>query len=377
MTPIATAIFLGSFEPGGTERQMIELVRRLDRARWAVHIACFRAQGAWFPRAAEAAASVAEFPIGGFGRRDTLVQAWAFARWCRQQRIAIVHTTELYSNIFALPAAGCAGVPVRIANRREINPDKTVGHIALQRAAYSFAHAVVANSRAAADRLRFERVPTRKVAVIPNGLDVEAWPSGMPPRAPRRVVCVANLRPEKGQDVLIDAAAHVLRRFPDAQFELVGDGPERRRLQTRAEDRGVAGAFTFLGHREDVADRLAASHLFVLPSRSDAFPNGVLEAMAAGLPIVATSVGGIVELIDDRRTGLLTPAGDAVALADRLCTLMADSAFAGRLGRAARGVAESRYSFGRMVNAFESLYLGELTRRRSGVGAPRRTLAES
>src|SRR5262249_44807257 len=130
--PVPIAIVMTSFEPGGTERQMIELVRRLDRARFTVHIACFRGQGAWFGRAAEAAASVAEFPVTSFRCPNAAHHLWRFARWCRAQRIALVHTTELYSNIFGLPGAWLAQVRVRIGNRREINPDKSRAQIALQ-----------------------------------------------------------------------------------------------------------------------------------------------------------------------------------------------------------------------------------------------------
>ncbi|HMD35949.1 MAG TPA: glycosyltransferase, partial [Vicinamibacterales bacterium] len=152
-------------------------------------------------------------------------------------------------------------------------------------------------------------------------------------------------------------------RFPDAAFEIVGAGPERDALVARAESRGVLEAFSFLGHRDDVPALLAAADIFVLPSRSEAFPNAVLEAMAAGLPIVASSVGGILELVDDGRTGLLAPAGDPRALADRITTLMADAAFAASLGAAARAEAASRYSFDRMVASFDALYSSELTRR--------------
>lgn len=352
-----------SFEPGGTERQMIELLRRLDRNRWAVHVACFRAAGTWFNRVAEVAASVAEFPVTTFRSPAAARHMWAFARWCREKRIAIVHTTELYSNIFGLPGAALANVPVRIGNRREINPDKSASQIAMQRAAYGVAHKIVANSRAAADRLLSERVPARKVAVVSNGLDFDQYE---PPHARpklRKVVAVANLRPEKGHDVLMDAAVEVLRRYPDAQFELVGGGPGLQPLLARAEARGMLHAFTFLGHRDDVPARLADADIFALPSRSEAFPNAVLEAMATGLPIVASGVGGILELIDEGKTGLLVPPGDAHALADRLCRLMNDPAFASRLGGAARAEAHARYSFDRMVAAFELLYLTELTRR--------------
>jgi glycosyltransferase involved in cell wall biosynthesis len=360
---IPIAVVMTSFAPGGTERQMTELVRRLDRHRWAVHLACFHARGAWFSRVAEVASSVAEFPVTSFRGLDAARHMYAFARWCREQQIAIVHTTELYANIFGLPAAALGRVPVRIGNRREINPDKSTGQIAMQRAAYAVAHKVVANSRAAAERLRLEGVPARKVAVIANGLDATRYQPRSPRPMLRKDVVVANLRPEKGHDVLIDSAVDVLRRFPDARFELVGGGPEHDRLRAHAAARHVLYAFTFLGHRDDVAARMADGDIFVLPSRSEAFPNAVLEAMATGLPIVASGVGGILELVADGVTGLLVPPGDAPSLADRLCHLMNDPALGSRLGDAGRAEALARYSFDRMVTAFESLYVTELTRR--------------
>jgi glycosyltransferase involved in cell wall biosynthesis len=370
-TPLPVAVLMTSFEPGGTERQMIELVRRLDRARWTVHVACFRAGGAWLSRVAAAAASIAEFPITTFRKPTALQQMWAFARWCRARRIAVVHTADLYANVFGLPGAALAGVPVRVGNRREINPDKTASQIALQRAAYGCAHKVVANSRAVAHRLLAERVPMRKIAVIPNGLDPDLFSAPRAPSRRRRIVVVANLRPEKGHDVLIDAAPEILRRFPDALFEVVGDGPMLPSLVERAGDRGVLHAFTFSGFSEDVAARLAAADLFVLPSRSEALPNAVLEAAAAGLPIVASDVGGIGELVDHERTGLLVEPGDPRALGEQICRLLGDAALATRIAAAARACVRARYSFDRMVAAFEALYQSELTRRGlSAAGGP-------
>jgi glycosyltransferase involved in cell wall biosynthesis len=311
----------------------------------------------------ESAASVTEFPLKSFSRPDTMRQAWAFMRWCRDRGIVIVHTADLYANIFALPAAAFAHVPVRIANRREINPDKSLGQIVMQRGAYECAHKIVANSRAAADRLRREGVPARKVATISNGVDRQIFvPHPARPKL-RRVVVVANLRPEKRHDVLIDAAPEVLRHFPDARFEIVGGGPELRSLQGRTVDQGVAHAFAFVGHDEEVATRLRTADIFVLPSESEAFPNAVLEAMSAGLPIVASGVGGMLELIDDHRTGLLVPPGDPNALARGICRLMADQPLGTRLGEAASHEVRGRYSFDRMTAAFEALYLAELARR--------------
>jgi glycosyltransferase involved in cell wall biosynthesis len=357
-TPVA--IVMTSFEPGGTERQMIELVGRLNPSRWAVHLACFHARGAWFPRVAGRVKSVATFPVTSFARPDVLRHLCDFSRWCRAEKIAIVHTTELYSNIFALPGAAFAGVRARIGSRRGMNNDRSAAHLALQRAAYRCAHLVVANSQAAAARLTLERVPDEKVAVIPNGLDLSVFKGRTYDRLPRRVAMVANLRAGKGHDVLIEASVEILRSVPDATFELIGDGAERGRLERQAEARGVLGAFTFAGHQENVAARLAEADLFVLPSRSEAFPNAVLEGMGAGLPIVASDVGGIPEIISHEATGLLVPPGDAAALARSVVRLMRMPALASRLGRAARADAEQRFSFDRMVGAFETCYAAAL-----------------
>ncbi len=365
--PVPIAFVLSSCDAGGTERQMIELLRRLDRSRWEVHAACLHASGRWLARVADAAASVREFPFPGFGHPHVLSQTLAFIRWCRERGIAVVHTVDTSANIFALPAAAAAGVPVRIANRRELLPERTCGQIVAQRAAYQFAHKIVANCRAAADRLRTERVPARRIATVPNGVDSRAFAIPRTPRPLRRVAVVANLEPRKGHDVLIDAAPEVLRHCPDARFEIVGDGPERASLEARAGAQGVARAFAFTGHVEDVARRLHDADIFVLPSRTEAFPNAVLEAMCAALPIVASDVGGVHELIDDGHTGLLVPPGDPRALAHAVCRLLTDRALGERLGAsAARGA--QRYSFSRMTSSFELLYLAELHRRGAALG---------
>lgn len=362
MSATATPIgfLFSSFEPGGTERQMSELVRRLDPARWQVHVGCFRAEGAWLDRVREVA-PVTDFHIRSLRRAETLDRARAFARWCRERKIAVLHTADCPSNIFGLPAAAFARVPVRIANRRDVNPGRSAHELVAQRIGYAFAHRVVANCGAAADRLRLERVPSRKISIVPNGLDFEAYAPLAPRARVRCVATVANLRAEKGHDVLLEAAAIVVRQFPDARFDIVGAGPELGALRARAEALGLGSAACFLGHCEDVPARLAAADLFVLPSRSEAFPNAVLEAMAIGLPAIASSVGGMPEVIEHQRSGVLVPPGDPVALACEISRLMADPARAAQIGAAARAQARN-FSFTRMVTAFEHVYLTARTR---------------
>jgi glycosyltransferase involved in cell wall biosynthesis len=357
---VPVAIFLTSFDAGGTERQMIELACRLDRRRWHVHVACFRATGAWLDRAASSGASITTFPVPSLRRPAVINHVRAFVRWCREHRIALMHTGQLYPNIFGLPAAALAGVPVRISNRRDLVAGKTLAQRAAQRVAERFAHRIIANSEAAAACVRAEGIPAHRVTVIRNGVDANGFTPVLHPVRPRRVVTIANLQPVKGHDVMIDAAPLVLRHFPDATFRLVGDGPLLGGLTARAKDRGVDQSLTFVGHRDDVAGQLAASDIFVLPSRSESLPNAVLEAMAAGLPVIATAVGGIGEILEDGRTGLLVAPSDPTALADRICQLMAAPALAQALGMRARAEVTERYSSPRMVAAFDEVYRTEL-----------------
>lgn len=363
-SPIPIAIVVTSFEPGGTERQMTELIRRLDPRRFRVHVGCFRKTGSWLPAVEEAAAEVAQFRLRSFKSPASMATLGDFAGWLRSRAIAVVQSCDLYANVFALPGAALAQVPVRIGSRRELAPpDKTRAHLMAQRFAYRVAHRVVANSSAGADRLRDEGVPDAKILVISNGIDLSHFAAPQPRTRRRVVATIANLRPEKGHDVLLRAAALVRGRVPDARFRVIGDGPLRATLHRLAHELGVQDMVEFLGHREDISALLQASDLYAFPSRTEAFPNGLVEGMAAGLPVVATGVGGMLELVEDRRNGLLVPVGDERTLAHSLIELMTDAPLADNLAAAARQTIEARYAFDRMVGAFSDLYISELTTR--------------
>jgi L-malate glycosyltransferase len=358
--PVDVALLLTSFAIGGTERQMVELARRLDPSRFRVHVACFHQRGGLLDDM-PSRIPIREFPVRGFANLAAVGQLLAFASWCRSIDAAIVHTCDLYANIFGLPGAALAGVPVRIANRREIlTGDKSPAKLRAQRLAYRAAHAVVANSSAARDQLEREGVPADRLRLIANGLDAARFAPATPRPHIRRIVMVANLRPEKGQDTLLAAAPRILERYPDASFTFVGEGPRRGALETLTRALGVTERVRFLGESRDVAPILAGHDLFVLPSRSEAFPNALIEAMATALPVVATDVGGIPEVVRPGINGRLVPPDDAGALADAVLGLMDDPAAAAALGRAARADILRHYTIDRMVERFEQLYLAEI-----------------
>jgi glycosyltransferase involved in cell wall biosynthesis len=216
---------------------------------------------------------------------------------------------------------------------------------------------MVANSRAAANQLIDQGIPEQRIDIIPNGIDVWTFPVRRDFSRARTITMVACLREGKRVDVLITAAARVIARYPDVQFQIVGDGPCRERLIEQAGASGVWPRIRFMGHREDVPAILSASDLFVLPSQSEASPNVVLEAMAAALPVVASRVGGIPELVDDGVTGHLVPPGNPDALATALLDLLDHAGRRAAFGRSGRARVEQQYSFDRMVAQFETLYV--------------------
>jgi glycosyltransferase involved in cell wall biosynthesis len=362
-TPIPLAIVLNSFDPGGTEHQMTELICRIDRKIFAVHAVCLIDQGALRSRVLDAGIPIVPFRLRGFAKPATAVEMLRFARWCRSRHIRIVHACDFYANIFALPAAWLARVPVRLASRRDVSiPERRSAHLRLQHLAYSFAHRIVVNSGAAADRLADEGVARARVAHIANGLDLARYAPGAQ-RGGRVVTTVANLRPGKGHDVLLDAAALVLAHHPDVRFQIVGDGSRRAELERHAAALGITAQVAFRGHSADVPAVLRESDVFAFPSFMEASPNAVLEAMAAALPIVASNVGGIPEVVTHGRNGLLVPPRNAQALAAGIVRVLDDPAHAAALGTAARQTAADNFSFERMVAEFERLYRSELSSR--------------
>ncbi len=211
-----------------------------------------------------------------------------------------------------------------------------------------------------------EGLDESKIVVIHNGVDVERYHPGAPDATlkdvfgidenERVVVTVASLNPYKGIDVFLRGAAEVLRSAPDTRFIIVGDGPERPSLESFAADLGIAERVTFTGIRSDVDAILRLGCVFVLPSRTEAFPNVILEAMATGLPVVSTDVGSVGELVFDDETGIKIPVDDASALSGAVGDLLADQEKAERWGTNGRRMVEEKFRIEGMCDKREHLF---------------------
>jgi glycosyltransferase involved in cell wall biosynthesis len=273
------------------------------------------------------------------------VRAFPRARWWLRRRVIefrpdIVHV-HLVHAMFAVASVRLPDTATVFSHQhsRYLSEEGKLWAARLEPlAARRFDHIVAPSESVRRFLLAEFDLPTEKVTCIENG-----W-SGSPIQDARTlddptVVCVANFRRKKRHDLLLEAFARVRARIPDARLVLLGDGPLLDQVRERARRLDLKDSIEFAGS-VDIWPRLAGSHAFALPSDYEGLPLAVLEAMAAGLPVVASSVEGNVEAVRDGVTGFLIPPGDVGALADRLIRLLSDDRLRDRMGRAGREAAK-------------------------------------
>ncbi len=365
---IRVAFCIDNMNVGGTELNAVRTAERLDRSRFDVQVVCLQDRGPLLERYAEAGIPVHPLPIANLYGWRTLRQGMRLARLLREEKVDILHAHDAYSNVFAVPWARVAGVKA-ITSRRWWKGTPGLHWKVASRLAYHGAHVALANSRAVGDLLMSDQgLPRERVAVIPNFVDEHAFlpPSPSEERALRAALgitgagpvvgIVANLHPVKDQASLVRAFALCHGRWPDARLVLVGDGERRSPLQDLARDLGIAEHVRFAGRRPN---RPNLHHLFdvsVLCSLSEGLPNSILEAMAAGRPVVATRVGACADAVLDEVTGLLVPPAEPERLAGAIDRLLSDPVLARTLGGAGRERAREAYSAESALSALEALY---------------------
>jgi L-malate glycosyltransferase len=361
------AVFLmtNTLETGGSERQFRLLADSLDRQLFRVDLGCIGPVG----RFRKGLGEVAHVPPGGnlYG-----LQSWrsriTLAKRLRREQIAVAQAFDFYSNLMLVPAARLARVPAVIGSHRQLGDLLGPSRLMVQVAAFRFCDRVICNSHAAGRNLIRHGLPARKVVVIPNGLPEETF-AQVAPLFPRqsgvlRVGMIARMNnPVKNYPGLLHAAVRVIAKFPRLEFLLVGDGPLRPDLEKMVQNLGLERQVRFLGDRHDVPAVLASLDVSVLPSFSESLSNTVLESMAAGVPVVATRVGGNSELVRDGETGHLVPPNDEIALAHALEHLLTNEPVRREWGKRAREVAHAEFSLARMTQEYQKLYTTLLARK--------------
>jgi glycosyltransferase involved in cell wall biosynthesis len=342
----------------GAETQLVRLATGVDRARFRPSVVILKTQVDFESELRDAGVAVT-----ALGRRspwDVLVLR-RLERALRAVRPQIVHSFLPFANLLTSIAARRARVPVVILSQRA-SYEATLSPAWRRAARWSHRRAshVIVNSEAARREELAAGFPGERISYVPNGVALPAAPAaveradlGLPDG--ELVVCVAQFASEKGHADLLAAWPRV-REASRATLALVGDGALRSEVEALAASLRVSDSVRFLGFRHPTAPYLAAADVVVLPSRTEGMPNAVLEAMALGKAVVATSVGGVPELLEHGVSGSLVPPGDPAALAGALLTLLAEPELARRLGAAAQARALSLFAAPRMVEATERVY---------------------
>jgi glycosyltransferase involved in cell wall biosynthesis len=363
--PTRVALVIGQLGAGGAERQLYELVSGIDRARFHCVVYCLSDRvSPYGPMIEEAGLALRALP-----RRHhfELTRLLTLAAALRKDRIELVHSFLFIANAYAWAARRLAGVPRLVTSARNCKdvgqPRQWVNHLA-----FRDSDAVVCNGEAVRSFvIQRYAAPAGRTVVIYNGVDLGRFPPpDSDPASPARqsgdglVITVGRLVAQKDLVLFLEAAALVARQRPRTRFVVAGNGPCRQELQDTADRLGLAGTVTFLGERDDVPALLLAADVFWLTSSWEGLPNVLLEAMAAGRPIVARAVGACSEVVQDGVTGFLVAERDPRAFARHTLTLLADPDLAETMGAEGRRRASEKFSVARMVDATEDLY-GALT----------------
>lgn len=359
------AHFIDGQTHGGCEEVVLSLLRRLPSHRWRGVLYHYKSPGLESMLAQAAGAGVEcveiERPVAGRAARATLAIA---RQMCRDRPdILHVHLSWPLACRHAVLAARCSGATRVVATSHLHYPLDGVRWAALK---WRMQDAGIERYMAVSGAVRRQLVDelgvdSSKIDVVHNGIPLDPYAGPCDPalhlsltggRNLPIVLTSARLHMQKGHDHLIEAAALV----PNALFVLAGDGPERERLVRLRDTLGLRERIVFLGHRVDVPSLLKACDVFVLPSLYEGLPVSVLEAMAAGKPVIATRVGGTDEAIEHGQSGMLVPAADPTHLAQSINTLIADRGLARRLAAAGLARVRMQFSAAAMLRGVEATY---------------------
>lgn len=359
--------FVENLDRGGLERTVVDLIASQREAGHQCRVICLFKLGLL---AKELLASGVR--VDACGKRPGLdLRALRRARaLIRQSPDAVLHTHNAMAHYYAVIASMGLPLKCRINTRHGMGGRARSGRQEwLYRQSMRFTDYAVAVCEAARTRFAAEGVePQRGLLSVPNGIRLErfkpadaagrqalatelGWPQGS-----RIIGTVGRLQPVKDHALLLRAFAKVRMQVPEAVLAIVGDGPLRSALEAQTEQAGLSDAVRFLGDRHDVPRLLTGMDVFALSSASEGYSIALLEACAAGLPIVATDVGGNREIVRDGINGRLVPAADVAALATALIALLRGGDEAGRMGRAGHTWAQAEASFRTMAERYHGLY---------------------
>ncbi len=360
---------------GGQENVIASIVRGLDPDRFQVEVWCTQAGGQVADELRRDGFPVRILHVKGL---RNILHAARLRNLLREERVDIVHTHAWGGGLIGRFSACAAKTPVILGHVHGIYNYVKWYHLRIDSVLVRWSTATICCSQAARRfMLTHQRVPPEKIIVIYNGVDLspfkplpESERTALRHKARVRpddilIGSVGHLETHKGHEFLIRAFRRILETKPQARLLIVGDGRKRQKLEALAEELGVKHRVTFAGVRRDVPLLLSLMDIFVLPSLNEALGIALIEAMASGVPVVASEVGGIPEVVKHRETGLLVEPRSASALADAILELISAPAVARRMSEAALQSVQ-RFSLETMLREITDLYLTSLQAAKRG-----------
>jgi glycosyltransferase involved in cell wall biosynthesis len=341
-------------DTGGQEKLLVEFARLADRRRFDLTFVSLTTRG-------RLAADIEAhgWPVVALdeppGFRPGMVLR--LAPLLRRRRIDVVHTHDSKPLIYSAPAARLAGVQ-RLVHTRHFAQLAyiTARQTLLTNLSARLTDCYACVSQDSARIAAAEGVPAKRLRIVRNGIDIGRF-ACTGPRPDGPAVLVARLSPEKDIATLLRAASMAVRQQPAFRLDIAGNGPARAELMHLAAELNLGDHVRFLGEVRDIAGLLATARFFVLSSLTEGISLTLLEAMSCGLPVAATKVGGNPEVVVDGETGILVPPADPAALAQAMLLLQNDATRGRGMGLAGRARVERCFEIGRMVGAYEALYV--------------------
>lgn len=356
---------------GGAERQLLNYLLAADRSDFRHSLVCMSPPGELADIARDSGVPVITMPVR---TRYAVATVRRWAAWMRREDVAIVHTHMHHAAMWGRLGGIFGGVPVLVTTEHGKELWKGTIRLTIDRilSRHTARHIAVSED-CMAIRKRREKVAPGKILVIPNGVSVPDDVSNRPHRDRLRrefgfddrtfvMGTVGRVVAAKGYEHLLAALRIIRSRNPRVVWLAVGDGDQRGALEALADRLGLADAVVWAGRRGDVENLLEAMDVWVMSSIREGLPVALLEAMAAGVPIVGTTVGGIPDAIRDGRDGLLVPAADPEALAGAVERMMEDPGLAAALGASAHARARDMYGIASIARRIEDIYREELER---------------
>jgi len=354
---------VNSLDAGGAQRTLIDLAKNLDRRKYKPHVLCLHKSGLYMDQVAvNMEVSVLALPY-----RMRIREILEVGAMIRKYEPAIVHTFLTNANRWGTIAARISRVPIVVNSLQNCYYYETWSQKVVDRLAFSLAsHAVSCSEAVRKFHVQYKRYPPRKISTIYNAVDTAKFRPAedkshlrtlLGIRSDAMVIGITGgLIKQKGHEYLLEAAADLHGKNGNIEYVFVGDGPLRSDLEAKAASLGLKDHVFFLGVRRDVGALIQGFDIFTLPSLWEGFGIAIAEAMASGVPVVATSVDGIRELVDDGSTGILVPPGDPIALGIALSDLAGDPLQRKAMGAAGRTRIIEQFSLSAMVSAYEKLY---------------------